>query len=161
MAEQLITVTGIEEAAEFLRSAPRVVVATAFLRAFKAGGEVIKEDLISRTPIKAEATGGVLREGELQESVELKIELDSNFQGGVAIISHGKNSYVADWVENGHILRGHAPGKKVLAIGRVPEHPFIRPCADATWQAAVEAFTDSLTDSMNENFAPVEAANIA
>ena len=154
MAEEIITVTGIAEAAEFLRNAPKVVVATAFLKAFRAGGEVIKEDLISRTPIKSSATGGLLREGELQASVELKIQLDSQFRGGVAIISHGKNSNVANWVEFGHILVGHKPGKKVLGV--VPEHPFIRPCADATWQAAVEAFTDSLVESMRENFQPVE-----
>ena len=153
MAEERI-VSGIEETAEFLRTAPKVVVATAFVKAGREAGDVIMEDLISRTPIKAEATGGLLRQGELQASVQMTVELDSQLRGVLVEVHFGKNSFVANWVEFGHRMVGHKPGKKLL--GQVPEHPFVRPSADACWRAAVDAFTDSLSASMEENFLPAE-----
>lgn len=150
-------VEGLAEAIEYLRSAPKVVGATAMLKGLKAGGEVIKEALVSFTPIKAKATGGILREGELQASVQLFIELDSQFRGGEAIIDFGKNGMVAYWVEYGHVLVGHGAnkihgGNNRRTLGRVPEHPFVRPCADAIGQQAVDAFTFAFVNSIAEEF---------
>jgi hypothetical protein len=141
---------GIAETMQMLADAPRVVVANGFLKAFQAAGDVIVEVLASNTPVKKEDTGGVLEQGELLESLMMDIELDSQFRGGFVAIGFGKNGNVADWLDGGHRLIGHAPNYKNL--GSVAGNGFMRKSFDQSAEAAVDAFGESLTSTVTTQF---------
>lgn len=150
MADFNITVEGLEETAAMLEKASKTLVARGYMKALQAGSNVIADAVEVRTPIKSEDTGGLLDKDELRESLMVDIQLDSQFRGGVAEIGFGKNGHVANFVEYGHILLGHKPGKKPL--GDVPAHPFMRPAADASAEAAIDAFAESLKQTVTEEF---------
>ena len=54
------------------------------------------------------------------------------------------------WVEYGHAMVGHRPGKKDL--GTIPPHPFMRPGFDASADAAVDAFAESLAATLRQEY---------
>lgn len=141
MANEMVTVTGLEEVQALLQNAPKVVVATGYLRGLQAGAEVIQQELYIRTP---ECDEGERNDDDphLNESMVVDIALDSNFRGGVAEVGFGKMGWKANLVEYGHQMVGHKPAKKVL--GTVAAHPFMRPAAAAAADRAIEAFANEL-----------------
>lgn len=151
MADMNITVDGVEELNKFLTDAPREIVASCFLKALKAGGDIIEQTLIYNTPVKEEDTGGILETGELQDSVFLRVELDSQLRGGRAVIGFrgaGPNA-VANWIEYGHRIVGHKPRKEYKGKNTTP-NPFVRKTADQSAEPALSAFSASLSTSMQE-----------
>jgi len=153
MADVDIKVEGVSDVEKFLTEAPREIVATGFLRALKAGGDIIEQTLVFNTPIKEEDTGGILETGELQASVNLKVELDSQLRGGRAVIGFRGNApnAVANWIEYGHRIVGHKP-KKTFKGKVTKPNPFIRRTADQTAEPAMAAFSDSLSTTMQQYF---------
>lgn len=149
MAGDLVKITGIEDVQRMLREAPKEIVARGFLRALQAGANVIADELELRTPVKAEDTGGLLDKGVLRESLMVAITLDSQFRGGHAEVGFGKNGQVAYWVEYGHRIVGHKPGKRDSGKS-VPMHPFMRPAVDRSADAAVAAVAESLSQTVAE-----------
>lgn len=161
MADEVqLNVTGVKEAVAYLEELPKNIVVLGFLRALDAAGAVIQDALFENTPVRTEvrstqsaartglqAGGRVITGGELREALTRKITIDTNYQGGVVEVYHGKLAWVANLVEYGHRLVGHKPGKKDL--GTVPAHPFIRPTAEAVAQEAVDAFEASIVDTVN------------
>lgn len=158
MAGELITttITGVEEVQQMLRDAPRNVVARAFLKGFEAAAEPIEAELEIRTPVREatlwndesfsefrQQTGGDLKAALMHETT-----LDASFRGGSLEVGFGKQGHVALWVEMGHRMVGHKPGKKLL--GNVPAHPFMTPAADASADAAIDAFANVLVATLRE-----------
>jgi HK97 gp10 family phage protein len=156
--EFAITVTGVEEVKQFLAEAPKTLVATGFLRALQAGGEVIRAAVEARTPVGGEklwneetfseiaTTGGALIQG-----LTMDVNLDSNFQGGIARIGFTREqAHVANWVEFGHRMVGHKPKKKLL--GQVEPHPFMRPALAESANAAIEAFGESMLETIRSEY---------
>lgn len=143
-----ITVTGDREVALMLREGPKMLVANGFLKALSAGGNVIADALEVNTPVKAEDTGGVLDRGVLRESVMIQVELDSQFRGGSAHIGFGKNGYVANWLEFGHVLKSH----KGKVLGFVPPNPFMRRTLNNCGDQAIQAFADSIKNTAKDMF---------
>lgn len=141
MADELVHITGIEEVQELLVSAPRHIVGTAFLKAFEAADRVIEGELDLRTPEKS---------GELKAAKTHEITLDSNLRGGLLQIGFGKQGHKALWVEYGHRMVGHKPDKKEL--GTVEAHPFMRPAANASADRAIEAFADTLIETLKGEY---------
>jgi hypothetical protein len=99
---------------------------------------VIKAALALRIPISDEETAG-----DLRAALMSAVTLDAQFRGGVAEVGFGtKQGHIANFVEYGHRMVGHKPGKKEL--GMVAAHPFMRPAAEVSADAAIDAFADSL-----------------
>ncbi len=158
-----IQIDGLYETMAMLRDAPKTVVATGFTRALSAAGNVIAEELEIKAPIKKEELGGILDRGELRESVMVSVSLDQQFRGGTASVgfmtANGADS-VALWLEYGH--RIVVPGgfyydnagrkRKGSHVGDVPPHPFVTAAADAAGEAAIDAFTTSLAQTVRDNF---------
>ena len=136
-----IKVDGLEETFALLKDAPRNLVARGFRRGLQAAGNVIGAELAKRTP---------QREGKLIRSIKTDITLDSQFRGGEVDINFGAQGYKAAWVEYGHRMVGHKPGKKLL--GEVAPHPFMRPAANAAGGAAVDAFEAELEQTIREEY---------
>jgi HK97 gp10 family phage protein len=128
-----IEITGIEACCEALKRAPRAAMPAALLKGLTAGGKVIQDAIAVRTPIDT---------GEMKADLKTKITLDAEFRGGVAEVGFTKQAYKANFVEYGHRMIGHKPAKKDL--GKVEAHPFMRPAAEVSKEAAVEAFVEAV-----------------
>jgi hypothetical protein len=146
MSNSPATVEGIDEVIAMLDQAPRVIVAGAFLKALQAAARVMSIELAIRTPSDPNHTEIT---DKLNESQVTEIILDSQLRGGTVDIGFGKNGHIALWVEFGHRMVGHKPGKKLL--GQVAAMPFMRPALDASYEKAVEAFATSMDESMRTN----------
>ncbi|HXI42061.1 MAG TPA: hypothetical protein VNH83_18915, partial [Bryobacteraceae bacterium] len=145
MPEELITVTGIEEACAFLDSAPKIIVSQAFLRALEAAAKVIEAEIWPRVPQDVEAAlnqahGG---RGLLVANLDHWIEIDSQSRGGFVQIGFGPLGHIALWVEYGHSMTGHLPAKNPLGKP-VPAKPFMRQAFAASVDRALEAFVEQV-----------------
>lgn len=139
--DALVKITGIEEVQKMLAEAPKNVVQLGYGRALTAGINVFAGALASRTPV---------RSGKLAASLVIAVEVDSDARGGAAAVGFGKQGHVANWVEYGHRMVGHAPNKK--ETGAVLPHPFMRPAFDASADEALQAFQDSLVTTLNSEY---------
>ena len=143
-----ITVTGLVEVQRMLSELPKAIVAKGYLNALSAAGNVLKDEVDARTPIRLEVSGEdlLVSGGDLKAALMMKVELDTGLRGGSVDIGFGKQGYKANWVEYGHRMVGHKPGKK--ALGQVPPHPFLRPAFDAKADEAIAVFAESLENTL-------------
>jgi HK97 gp10 family phage protein len=141
-----ITISGIAETAAMLDELPRYIVLHGFNEGLHAAAEVIEREMRPRIPV---------HEGELKAALMHEVTLDSNYRGGIASVGFGNMGMRAFWVEFGHAMVGHKPGKK--ALGQVPAHPFMRPAVFASQEAAIDAFAASIRKTVEE-FATRKAA---
>jgi hypothetical protein len=146
MPTELIKITGLAEVQQTLRNMPRTLAAQAFFDALRAGVEPIMREVAARTP---EASEGEHKEDQthLIDALMCEIEIDSQGRGGHAAVGFGREGRKALWVEYGHNLVGHEPGKKL--IGSVAPHPFMRPAADASADEAIAAVARVLESKVN------------
>lgn len=143
MPEEFITVDGVDELARAWRDAPQKLIPQALLEGFKAAGWVLMGAIEARTPVGGKIVNGASTTGgDLISDLDMTIQLDDDFRGGVVKVGFGKDQgYKASWVEYGHRMIGHKPGKKDLGV--VQPHPFMRPAAETAAESAVEAFTEA------------------
>ena len=138
MAEEFsVDISGIEETCAMLDRLPVNVAKRAFAGALAAAAVPIVEALEASTP--------VLR-GDLKAAIVTDIFVDAQGKGGQASIGFGKEGHVANFVEYGHRMVGHKPGKKEL--GEVQPHPFMRPAAASSGEAAIGAFAESVKQTV-------------
>ena len=150
-----VQVTGLAEVQQMLREAPKNIVALGFLRAVSAGANVIADELERQTPIKAEDTGGLLDKGVLRESIRILYELNVDVKWAGAHVCFTTNNgadAVALWLDEGHRLVGHLPGKKVLKPPAIVGNGFVRKAADLSAGPAIEAVTTSLLQTVRQLF---------
>lgn len=168
MAEQRIevsSITGIEEVQAFLSEAPKVLIAQGYLKALQAGSDVIRAELDPRIPIRESdlvtvAMKGERHPGDLKRALMVEITLDAKYRGGEANVGFGNQGFVARMVEYGHRLVGRKPKgmsrkrfrEEGKAYGQVPPHPFMRPAADASADAAIAAVAKSLEETVKQNY---------
>jgi hypothetical protein len=124
-----------------------LIAKNAFARALTAATVPIVEALEPRTPstvfdgesFSFKSTG----KGTLSGSIVTDVAIDSKGRGGRAQVGFGRQGFKARMVEFGHRMIGHKPGLK--DTGKVVRaHPFMRPAAATSGDAAIEAFTDSM-----------------
>lgn len=139
MAEEFgINVVGIEETCAALTRLPARVVKHAYAKALAAAAVPVVRELLPRVPQLT---------GKLAASQVTVINVDAQGKGGIAQIGFGKQGYVARLIEYGHRIIGHRP-RKVNTGKTVPAKPFMRPAAQAAATESVEAFRDSLLESI-------------
>lgn len=145
-----ITITGIDETIAMLRDAPRDIAAAGFAKAGRAAGNVIQAELERRTPVDT---------GELKKALRVDVELDAQLRGVHVSAGFGKQGYKANWVEYGHKISRARLGKRFGNIehylsgkGFVPAHPFMRPAFEASAQASVDAFAESLKQTVESEY---------
>lgn len=156
MPEVGIKIEGLQETIELFQKAPRTVVATGFVKAFSAAGNVIADVLEANTPIKAEDTGGILAKGELRESVAVSVQLDADYRGGAAFVgfttANGADS-VALWLDMGHRIVARN-GKE---LGMFAGTAFMRRSAEQSSERAIATFVAEIEKTVKANF-PQESA---
>jgi HK97 gp10 family phage protein len=127
-------------------------------RALRAGGEVFKEEVEQRAPVRPELPSGTaLPPGALQHDISVKT-ITGDAKSGIVLVGPGRlTRHVARWVEFGHrLVRGGtsrllANGKtrgRGSEVGQVPAHPFMRPAFEAGVQRALEAVKASIVDDL-------------
>jgi HK97 gp10 family phage protein len=134
-----ITISGVDEIQALLRRAPARVVRNSMARALAAAAVPVVRALEPRIPVDT---------GDLAKHLMTDIAIDADGRGGTAQIGFGKEGWKARLVEYGHRELGHEPDKKDL--GTVAHHPFMGPAAMASADAAVEAFTEVLSESLRD-----------
>jgi hypothetical protein len=158
-----ITVTGLKESIDFLNTMPKALVAKGFVKAGHAAGDVMLAAVIAHTPVSGakvtNPTTGVETSvgtgGDLISAARMQVFLDAQYRGVQVQVDFGKLDYIAYWLEYGHRMIGHKPEKKQLfgpntPDGNVKPYPIFRPAADECFEAAVQAFADSIAETVNE-----------
>jgi hypothetical protein len=158
MAGELIKVTGIAEVQKMLAEAPKSVVARGYLKALDAGIKVFEAYLELKTPIRLGFEGEdlMVQGGDLKAALVSQVELDSQFRGGIAAVGYGKLGYIANFVEYGHrivkpggrYVNSRGKSRKGTVTGQVPAYPFMRPAFDTQADAALDAFCESLIETL-------------
>ena len=149
----ILSVTGADEVAAYLESAPRVLVAEGWLKALVAAAEPLAVELAVNTPNGKDFA--VVRD-KLNESQVREIEIDSQLRGGTLTFGFGKNGYIAYFLEYGHRMVGHKPELKQLFSKANPGQthvlpdPFMARAANAAFDAVISAFAASLTQSVKQ-----------
>ena len=135
-----IEITGIEEVCANLEQMPARIQKVALGKALVAGVKPIMDAVAPRIPI------GVT--GELGEALMFTVDVSADGRGGVAQVGFGKQGFKARMVEFGHRMVGHKPNKTDKGK-TVPAHPFMRPAAETAAPASVQAFADSIKESLD------------
>jgi len=142
-----ISISGIEETLAMLTAAPKNVAKAAFGKALTAAAVPVVQALDAHTPVE---------HGDLKAHVMTDVALDPEGRGGVAQVGYGKEGWKARLVEYGHRQIGHKPKNKDEGVVR--SHPFMRPAAAESGEAAIEAFGGSLAESFQEGIPGVKVA---
>ena len=149
-------VIGLTETLAMLDALPKSVVLAGYSKALHAAAKVIEDELDLRTPIQLAVEGGdlIVQGGELKAAIMHEVTLDSNYRGGYAEVGFGRQGYKANLVEYGHRMVGHRPERKQLRGPRTPDgmvrpYPFMRPTTEAAHEAAVNAFANSLKETIS------------
>lgn len=132
-----------------LTEAPRLVVATAYVKAMTSAVLIIEAEIWAQCPEREENE----RDEDslhLREAIMHIIEVDSRFRGVHAQIGFGPEGHKALWVEYGHRMVGHKPDKKLL--GQVLPHPFIRRAFDSAAPRALAAFASIFESEMRRMY---------
>ena len=151
------TISGLTETIAMLDSLPRLVVITGFSEALHAAGTIMEAAVEERTPIRLEELpSGALSVagGDLKADVYHDVVIDAQYRGGYAFVSFHRYSNVANWLEWGHRMVGHKPGKKQLQgpktpTGFVRPYPFLRPAFEVSAGPAIDAFVLKLAEVVN------------
>jgi hypothetical protein len=103
-----------------------------------------------RAPVKAkDEKGGDLAPGALREGFRAHVHVPTDARPSevprVIVAPTPEVYYVARFVEDGHALV-----KKGREIGHVPAYPFVRPAADAAEEEAMEIYTSTMTEAIQE-----------
>lgn len=146
-----IEITGLKEVQQRLEKAPALLVANLFHKALDLSGGIIAAEVESRM----EAHG----EGELAENVIVKVDVDPVEKSGSAYITFNHTpsertgkplDLIALWLEYGHVMTTHSGNTPANGKTHVPAQPVLRPAADATRDRAVEVFTQTPNDGLDE-----------
>lgn len=150
-------VTGIEDVVSVLLEFPDEIATKALPKGLRAAGNVIRAELRRRTPEDPAAVGNRAHggKGSLKSTIKMQVITDPRVKDGVVRVGFWELGHLAGWVEYGHRIVGrhsrNERGKIVTRggyLGDVKPHPFMRPAADASEQAAVEAFYEAVREAL-------------
>jgi hypothetical protein len=141
MAENNVKVEGFKELEDALLAIADGELADAIQKqALTAVTAVIKPALIIATPVRTKVGGkDALPPGTLKKSVRSRVKLPKNGDAATATVDFGKYSYIANFVDGGHVNPTARRGLK-----HTPANPFIRKTDAATRQEALEAYVTTL-----------------
>jgi hypothetical protein len=161
MPEELISIDGLEECFADLDRVPPMVATVGIVRGLHAAASVIQRAIRQGTPQRINRVGGDAADVELVDDLQTRVTVDSNGRGGSAEIGFWKKGYLAEWIEFGHRIVTHAPGRKNKPgsqyVGDVPADPFIRTAADTSAEKAMDAYVAAVNESLQQ-FSEEDAA---
>jgi len=126
-------------------------------KAITAGGHVIQDAMVERTPVNVEKNAGSnsLEPGAIKADIKVRFPAQEQPLETTATIGPGgKTSHVARWVEYGHRMvsggqskigaDGKLRGPGTAAEKDVPAYPFLRPAFEASEGPAMDIIAETL-----------------
>lgn len=143
-----VQITGLRETQLMLQNLPAELTRLAVPRALRAGSEPIQAELHFNAPRRARDGNEEYEFPRLEDSIVTDIEVKG--LSGVASTGFGEAGPVALFQEDGHRIVTHA-GKDT---GEVTEpNPFMARSTESIAEAAIDAFCESLLDSVRSEYA--------
>lgn len=147
MADGEVTVEGLAETMAYLDNLPPIIVKAAFRAALEAAVAVVINAMRPRIPrsnpsgIAAQSASEASRHPRpLSEAVIQRVQVEA--EGGTGTIGFASDQgNIPLWLEEGHKQVTHKPALK--EVGFVDPRPFMGPAVDASWEEAVDAFTET------------------
>ena len=127
MAERDVHVEGLTELLAKFQALVTKAAKGALRKACRAGGEVFKQAIIERTPVKT---------GQLRDDIINATQIDANEGTGTASAGPTRHSFYGEFEEFG---TSHQPART-----------FMRPAFDAGGEEALQAFVNVMTDALDE-----------
>lgn len=121
-------------------------------KALRKGAKVTQAAVQERAPVRPDLPSGTaLPIGALAADIVIRSYTDGDGREVASVQPGARTSHAAGWVEFGHQMvtggrltkTGKGNGKNV---GFVPAHPFFRPAAEASAEAASAAIIESLSE---------------
>ena len=155
-----IQITGLEQVQRRLKEISKGLAAKSFAKALDRAAGVIQAEVQTRAEALPEAS-----QTPLSEHVIVKVEVDTNKGGGIALVGFDSSQdertgvpqdLKALWVEYGHQMIGHKPAKRPLKGPLTPDgvvvpHPFMRPAVEAVADQAIQVFGETLIEGLSED----------
>lgn len=147
-----LRITGLEQVQRALQDSSRLIVAASFARALDRAAGVFAAEVA----LQAAALGDSDSDTPLAEHVKTSVEVDTHKRGGIADVGFDQTQdertgipqdLKAYLIEYGHFIVTHKPEKDVR--GFVRARPFMRAAFEAAAERAIEAFADSLIDTLS------------
>ena len=149
-----LKMTGLEELRQRFAGLRQEVRSEISRQAVHEAAQVIQAAIVTHAPVldskTAESTAQ--QPGALKAGIEIQVRQDRDGFTRAVIGPKDELSHVAYWVEFGHFLvkggylsmkRGRLGGSG-RRVGWVEHHPFIRPAADESANAAVERYAATM-----------------
>jgi len=158
-----VTVTGLPEVLASLSKYNNFQASGALAKALNAAGDVLYNEIARKTPVRVltEVTGGLVAPGDLRNSLKKEVILSNDLKGGAVSVWHQGYGFLVDWLEYGHVMRGHEPEKRVLKGPLTPEgfvvpgghlraYPFMRTAADEVGEQAIDVFVSTIENVIGQ-----------
>ncbi len=137
--------TGLSALQANVQAFPKKLVRSAVRNALAAAIEVVGKEVTVRCPVD---------KGEMRDAIKTEVHMSST--SGTATVGFNDSEekgvpvgIIALWNEIGHALESHGGGGKGRrVIGSVAPRPFMRPALIASADAALEAFAESISESL-------------
>lgn len=157
MSEEYVTVDGLEQVTADLLLVEKELASIALLRGLNGAGAVYEKAIGAKCPFGPAGNRGFFDEesfqfltggrGSLYADLQHRVTLSARGDGGSVATGFWSQAYKANWVEFGHRMVTHKWGKRDSHFVRdIPAHPFMRPAADASDEAALSAFIDGVNE---------------
>lgn len=168
MAGFTVNIQGLAELDARLKEMGNVEAKKCIRKALKAGGKVMQEAILERTPVRPELPSSTaLPPGALANDIVVKNTVEGD-NLAVAVGPGSHTAYAARLVEYGHrsvsggISRKDENGKyrgkgteaasvNGVSGGQVPAHPFIRTAYEASREPATDAIVTTLASEIEKS----------
>ncbi|MGA2650417.1 MAG: HK97 gp10 family phage protein [Terracidiphilus sp.] len=140
---------------ELLKAMPQRVARRAVRQALQAGGDVLAEAIQANCPVRTDTpTPGsdALPPGILAADISVQVVVGTKDDPTVKVGFSRDTAHVANWIENGF---DHVEGGKKRKGGKATKHidanPFMQRAFDESAEHAVDALTESLATSLEQD----------
>lgn len=138
---ETVKITGLEDALEKLRTLPEKLAKQGLKKALIAGAEPIRLSMAQKVKkgwhVWASKSMGRSRDyGFVSDHITTKVQIHADNMSGAARVGPAKKGYWAMFLEFG--------------TSKMRAFPFVRPAFDENKERAVNAFVESLRQTLNE-----------
>jgi HK97 gp10 family phage protein len=151
MSDEFSISINTRELEEALKALPEKVAKKYMMKALQTAGNVLLDAMVSLAPERTDEktpNGDSLPPGILKYDLHTQTILQDD-GGKVRVGPSGIAGHVARWQNDGWMLTGHKPGKKrIHEVADQPGKFFMQRAFDESGEAALEAFTNDLADSI-------------
>lgn len=164
MPDVTVKLEGFQELDKSLRELSDNLAKNALRAGVRAGANVMLAEIRNRVPV---GRGNIIstKKGDVRRHIKEDLRVNTKFTGltASATIAPRKFAYIVNWLERtgakphkepklprakAMLIPGHGFVRQVMHPGFRPR-PFILPAFNASWERALEAFKQKLSDAID------------